>query len=286
MSVSQVNHTVRRFDSIDGYLRHVTKAHNPKGESCVSDPDWAGTASFDAAINLCRHGWNTVRPQVEAQLEPLREKLADVLDTAIIRIHDIVGGEPDIDRYLAGELECMWDDFHVEAPHNGKVFTVLISDAVNSTVDGPTLLRRGAAILALVEAFQILGYDLEIWMETSTHQTDTAVSALVRIHAAGEPLDINTIMFPLANPSWLRRFFFATCEGEPQPTRQALGVFPDGFGYGAAADLLCADMIPNLSFTLTKGGSTFDKRIDTDPVAWVLDTLKAQGVYTPVEGVE
>lgn len=269
------NHTVRRFDSIGAYLTHCTAAHNPEGESSTTGSKWHGTDSFDQAISLCRDGWHTVRPKVDAMLAPLRAKLADTFNVETVRIHDIVGSEPDIDRFLQGEVECMLEDFQTETLHGGKVFTVLVSDAVNSGVSGDTLLARGVTILALIEAFQILGYDLEVWIETSSAKGDTALSSVVCIHKAGETMDIDSVMFPLANPSWLRRFYFAAAEGEPSRLRTALGVYPEGHGYGSAKSNLTAETIPDLSFTIDKG----DTKMDADPMGWIVNTLTAQGVY-------
>lgn len=291
------NHLVRRYDSITEFVAAAThKRHKDMSSSCeeikgYGEGGWYGTKSFEEARELCLGGWDTARPKVDALLTPLREQMADILDTVPVRIHDMIGAEPDIDRYLSGEIDCMWDDFHVEMPKNGKVFTVLISDAVNSGVSGDTLLKRGTAILALVEAFQILGYDLELWIESSVKLWSKPApgspypgefSTLVRIHRAGDVLDINTLMFPLANPSWFRRFTFGHMEGENDAFRQAFRV-PGG--YGQAADLRCVDLMEP-SFVLTKGGEGHDRTMDNDPVAWVLKTLEAQGVYEPAEGRE
>lgn len=249
---------------------------------------WFGTDTFDEAIKLAAEGWSAERPKVDAILEPIREKLAEKLDYTFARGHDMVGCEPDIDRFLAGELECMWDDVPTEAPTKGRVFTLVINGTVNYTIKRETILARGAAIAALVEAFQMLNYDLSIYVENSVSAgygrskgaggKYNKHTILVQVHRAGDPLDINKVMFPIGNPAWLRRICFALQEQEPQFIRDRFG-FHQGGGYGMPVGPLCDEML-DASFVMSMNAHPSDQDI-TDPVGWVLEQLELQGVYTP-----
>lgn len=278
------NRIVKIFENIGDYLEYVNKGSDRTGRGASQRPDsedgWTGTKSFAAAVALQREGWHQSRPKVDALLEPLREKLADRLGIVSERSHDIIGYEPDIDRFLAGELECMFEDVFVEAPKMGKVHTLLISGVVNAYVTADELMKRGVAIVALVEAFQMVGTDLEIWLEDSYGSPDgkRTFTTLVRLHQAGQNLDIDQIMFPLAHPSWLRRFSFAACEANEQSVRKQFG-FYYGHGYGRAKDFLVNDIV-NPNFTMSKGGSMKNgHKLDSDPLGFILQTLKDQGVF-------
>lgn len=280
---------IRRFDSIAEMVRYVDeKRDRACSSSRVDESGHAGTRTFEEARDLALKGWSAERPKVDAILKPLRESLADKLSAVTVRQHDLVGYEPDIDRYVAGELECMWDDFVIEAPKQGNVYTVLVSGSVPSFTSGDEILRRGVAIVGLIEAFQMLGYDLEVWIENSVTSESTrhgsggdSWSSLCRVHKAGENMDVNAIMFPLANAAWQRRMSFGCREGEDAKTRQKFGITQGGT-YGYTADLLCADVIDGLSFTLTRGG-TQGTQMERDPLGFVLGMLAAQGVYEPAE---
>lgn len=280
---------IRRFDSIADMVRYADeKRDRGAASSQYDDSGHRGTATFDEARDLALKGWSAQRPAVDAMLKPLRESLAEKLSNVTVRMHDLVGYEPDIDRYVAGELECMWDDFTIEAPKQGNVYTVLVSGSVSAYTSGDEILRRGVAIVGLIEAFQLLGYDLEVWMENSVTSgsskhgtTGDQWSSLCRIHKAGENMDVNAIMFPLANAAWQRRMSFAVREAEDMATRQKFGITQGGT-YGYTADLLCVDLVENLSFTLTRGG-TQGEEMSRDPLAFILGMLAAQGVYEPAE---
>lgn len=280
-----MTHIVHKYDDIASFLAAVASRRDASGASSDFSYGFHLHESLEQAMSVCRDGWSTERPKVDAMLTPLREKLSDRIDIVSNRVHDLVGYEPDIDRFLDGEMECMWEDMMTEAPRTGNVYTLLLSGSVSSAVSVETVLKRGVAIIGLVEAFQMCGAELEIWVEnscTSGGYSEDSWSSLVRVCRAGENPDINTLMFPLGNPDWQRRFSFGLREGEPQDVRRKFG-FTRGGGYGSTADLLCVDIV-NPSFTLSKGGTATNTRLlDTDPVAWILATLEAQGVYTPAE---
>jgi hypothetical protein len=277
------NHIVHKYDDIPSFLTAVQSRRDPAGASGQNHGGFHFHESLEQALQMCRQGWHTERPKVDAILNPLRARLADRIDIVPERMHDLVGYEPDIDRYLDGEMECMWEDTMVEAPRMGKVYTLLLSGSVSAHVDTDTVIKRGVAIIGLVEAFQMCGAELEIWVENScTSGTGGQWSSLVRVCRAGENVDIDTLMFPLGNPDWQRRFSFAVREGESDAIRRQFGFTPSG-GYGSTADLLCTQIV-GPSFTLSKGGTataTSTTLLDSDPVAWILSTLEAQGVYEP-----
>lgn len=281
-------HHVRKYESVPDFINACEKRARKDGASWRGESSFCETKDFPAAISLAKGGWSAARPSVDVILEPLRERLAEVLDVTVEQWHDIIGSEPDIDRFVAGEFECMWDDIHIPTPTNGKVFTLLLSNAVNCNVSTKTILARGAAVAALIEAFQILGCELEIWIETSTESgygwggdsSAECYSTLVRAHAAGENLDINNLMFPVGHPSWLRRLWFAHCEGEPEAIVSKFG-FVRG-GYGHAFDEPQCDEMVGASIVLAMGANqNWD---DKDTVGWILRQLEMQGVWTPPEG--
>lgn len=289
-------HQVHKYDSVSEFVAACRKRALKGGASHTESKSFTETESFDAAARLAENGWSDVRPKVDAILEPLREKLAEVLDVTVERWHDIIGAEPDIDRFVAGEFECMWDEIHVPTPTNGKVFTLLLTNAVNCGVSTATILKRGAALAALVEAFQIMGCELEIWVETSVRdraggwygddgKPRQVYSTLVCVHRAGENLDVNNVMFPLGHPSWLRRLWFGFAEGADMTTRKHFG-FGTGFGgYGQAFDEATLDREVGASIVLAMGANQNWADGD-DTVEWILNQLKIQGVWSDNEDGE
>ncbi len=232
--------------------------------------------SLDEAVDLTVNGWHAVRQRVDGHLEPIREKLGKVLDQHTERYYDISGYEPCVDRYLAGEVDCMIDDLPIETPHDGKVFTIIVDNSMSWSNDVEDILKRGAAIIALVESFILLGYQLEVWVEATVKGDGQGyLSSLTKICDAGERLDIDTMMMPLGNPDYQRRVVWGTWEGCKEGPEFGFpgycGMHMNGIHFqervGASACLFLGDRLA-------------DKDMIKDPVGWVLGQLEDQGVYS------
>ncbi len=276
---------LREFESLSEMLEYSRKNRDTSASS--GEPRYPGyhlSNSYDEAFQQAWDGWSDVRPTVDKRVDAIRERLRDYITPHDVRIHDMVGYEPDIDRYVSGEIECMWDDFQVETPHAGRVFTVLLDNGLTCDQDAEEMLRRGASVVALIEAFQVFGFELEVWAETTVQSLDYRTpsknerhTTLVRLQRAGDRMDINSIMFPMANPDYHRRLVFGVQEGEP-------GEIRDAFGFGG---------IHGGDYGMPRQGCHFGKRIDAsieislerpdgrmvaDPVEFIVAQLKMQGV--------
>lgn len=267
-----------KYDSVRD-LADDAASNADKQHSSRWDEHYNLTKSFDEAYKLALHGWADIRPEVDAALVPLREKLGDRLDIQFERTIDMIGFEPDIDRYIAGELECMWDDLAVEAPKAGKVFTLLVDASMAWSNDAASIAQRGAVLCGLVEAFIIMGYQLEVWVESTVRPsgyTDSVradyLSRLVRVNSAGELLDIDNMMFAIGHPDFNRRLFWSA--GEKHDDSRKFGFYPGG-GYGLTRNGSHMFDHVGASFTVSLDGNT---AMTDDPEQWILDQLLMQGV--------
>ena len=275
---------LRRYNTWTEWVEKAATGFDPNGCSQTSGDRWAG-ASFKQAIDLARVGWREARDQVNVILDPIREHLAEVLDFTFERSVDTTGVEPDIDLYLAGELECMYDDMPVIAPHKGKAMTLIVDSCITGNVPSEEVFKRGAAIIALVETMTLCGFELEVWGDISVESwsNNKRWTALVRLHKAGDPLDMDQLCFGIGHPAQLRRLCFAHMEAEPAKIRKEFGFGePYGSGYGSPCGIHDTAELVDASFTVSWGNRQNQQMVD-DPVKWVLDQLEAQGVYTPPE---
>ena len=167
----------------------------------------------------------------------------------------------------------MWDDRVVAQPTKGNVVTLLVQATFTGANDPDAIKAQGAAIIALVEAMELGGFELDIWVENTTLQSrhDTEPSfhtVLTHAHRAGELFDINGFMFALGHPSWLRRIIFGAMEGYEKL---------EPYGYGQIVSSVAFDRVdPSMELKL---GDAWSREAQRDPFQWVLDQLIAQGVY-------
>jgi hypothetical protein len=276
---SDILHT---FDSIKEAVAYADQHRDKEnGSATKGTRKFCETGSFKEAAMLADEGWSAKRTAIDAVLVPLRERLSEMLDWVPERTLDMIGYEPDIDLFLDGELECMVEDMIVEAPKTGKVFTLLLNTTYPGFTDADDVLRRGAAVAGLVEAFQMLDLELEVWVENTVSSRDTNGkfwSMLTKVHNAGENLDVDAIAFPIAHPSWLRRIVFACKEGESAKVRDSFGFYQHG-GYGNCIGSVHAKRVDaSIMLSLDSRG-----KYDDDPVQWILEQLETLGVWEQAE---
>lgn len=276
------HYTLYLFDNLDDYVRDAQRTapefwgssgHEGKRQTW-SDRDFYATESYDEAVELAMNGWREPREQVEGFLAPIRQKVAETLSNHIVRVHDLTGYEPDIDRFIAGELECMWDDLMVEEPHNGKVFTLLVDASMTWNNHADDILRRGAALCGLVEAYNVLGFQLEVWVEQTVRSySDDYASFLTRVNNAGDPLDIDRLMFAIGHGDYNRRLGWRIGEGK-EVMRDKFG-FRQGHGYGTQRNGAHHAERVGAHSTVTLDGN----RTMLDGAEWVLQQLEEQGLW-------
>lgn len=277
---------VRKFDDWTDFVEAAVKNATPNGKARQGNTEWAG-ATFDEAVKLATEGWRTNIELVNVLLEAVRERLADVIDFSWERAVDMTGSEPDVDRYLAGELECMFDDTPTIAPHKGKALTMIVDCTITRKITAEEIFKRGAAIIALVQTMTMLGLELEIWVDMtvdSRQRRGKRMVTLVRVHKAGEPMDMDRVSYALGHPSMLRRLYFGVMEGEEKALKDDFGFYSGG-GYGTPCGIHDGAEIVDASFTVSWGNRTLNQIVKS-PVQWVLDQLALQGVYDPPDDAD
>lgn len=240
------------------------------------DKHYNMTEDFAEAYQLALHGWHDIRTTVDAHLEPLREQIGSVLGVDTVRVLDMVGVEPDIDRYLEGEIECMFEDMLVESPKTGKVFTLLVDASMTFDNEAQDIAKRGATLCALTEAFILLGFQLEVWVEVtqSGYDRDAGYATrLVRVQTAGDPIDVDAMMFAIGHPDFFRRILWA--QGEKYETMRNCFGYNDGY-YGLNREGVHMAERVGASLIVSLDGN---RELTQNPLKWILDQLEIQGIY-------
>jgi hypothetical protein len=230
---------VRTFNTLESLVeRAELDAPGTLGRSSRERGSWSGTQTFDEAVELSRTGYNEVRPEVDTCVNEVMTKLIDVELQTPIYLHDVNGPGFDIDRFCDGDPECFFDT--VEIPDDGnKVVVILIDCMYDSAVSHESIIRRGSAVTALIEVLTRVGYQCEVWTEATIYGGGSRGgkvfrhSLLTRVKEAGQELDVDRLMYPMAHPSFFRRIVFGAQEVETDTVRKATHCFIGG-GYGGS----------------------------------------------------
>lgn len=180
-------------------------------------------------------------------------------------------------HYLSGHPQpyvCLEDDDR-QAKGKGKVVRILVNIQASAMVDTETIERRGAAMLAAIDALEQSGRRVELTLVAAiVGKRGGRSEYYVTLKKAQQKLNLNSVAFAVAHPSMLRRFVFAAQEREDQAYRNRFGISLTG-GYGRPTNVESdhADIYLGRMF-----GSEVEFHSDKAASDWVAQTLEAQGV--------
>lgn len=277
-----INETKQRlevFDTFGEFIRLAEKNPKPQASDRRGDTKWSKTESLSEASSLAHNGWNEIRPQVDSVLNDLTDRLSERLSSYYVTEFATSGASVDMGRFITGEPECMVEWSPVPEASMGRVVKIVIAGTVSSDIAPELIIRRGIAVLSLVDTIHKMGVGIELWWDSSimgSDRTNKTHTTAVKLHDSSEPLDIDSVMFALAHPSMLRRLTFSVQEQSETADAQNVGC-----GYGRCADmgLPLVEDFDVIVERLQSGHGDIVK----DPMAWVMTTVQGLGLVE--EGV-
>lgn len=276
---------LRRFDSIHKFVNHACENPDKSAASHTGHRSWCGTASFEEAVEFAKFGgWEPdYAPTLRKGFDNLVPKLRQLVDHELERRMNTSGDEVNVGLFVEGEPDHMIDWVPNEDMVTKRAVCLIIGHSVSGGCSAKDIFVRGQAVIGLVRALALFGFELEIWSEETVSAfyggDDGAnkYATLVRLHAAGEIMDESAVEFAIGNPSWLRRLLFASQENESAEIRRTFGFGGEfGGGYGSITDIHFAEMV-NADLELNLGRTWFTNN-EEGPIVWIVEQLKLLGV--------
>ena len=178
--------------------------------------EWAGTDTFDEALNLLNHGWTEKAKELEDKLSRKLNKEA----SQVVRqksVYDIVGGNCSVPRYLQGVPNSMIRQ--VRTPVKQKVMTVNYNISFNCDVTAEEITNNAVECLAYVKQLEDAGTRVAlnvVWITKDFNDLTLVYS--VPVKKTSERFSLAKVAFCLCNPSMLRRIMFSCLERDPDAT--------------------------------------------------------------------
>jgi len=199
---------------------NVVTRHERHSRTTRSDSlRWTGTASFEDAVKLAREGWPEGRERIAKYSAQFAAMLGSRLRKPILS-HSVAGFAPDVGAFLCGEPENMFNRETRDDDAPGKILSLVVNGGASASISPETIMRRGAMIVALIDALENAGYSCNLtvaYVATEGHSGSGAHGAdLVQVKRAGEPVEIDRLAFIFAHPSMLRRIVFSAREQDAQ----------------------------------------------------------------------
>jgi len=283
---------VRTFESLSALLDHAKQPttfarERPSREDDPSAVTFTGTASWDEAMTLT-HRWDDGLAHLQRMSVAIKD--SDTATRTVLRKSVAPPGRVDIGGIAAGDPAAGYLQRR-KAPavqrRKGKVIRILFSTGASGGVKADTILRRGAAVLALVDMLEARGFRCEITgcAPTVAARTGRSRSLGTRVleyrwtvKRADQRVPLSALAFAMAHPSMHRRVIFACREVEP-PTIRAQWGFERNIG-GSTDSLIAAEV--------KAGGGIYlptMRAYDSSHVAFADDEAARQWVKAEVERI-
>lgn len=278
-----VGQLVHRWESWAEFVADVADTTDNGRGRCSSKDGTAyfcgGTESLDQALQLARDGWSEHRGDVMDLADRIRHEpsVAALLDQYVMTpstVHSVSGAFPDVAAFLAGEPDNMVTFAEVEQPRAGKVVTIHVDMITGGSTDPDLLVKRGAVVVALIELLETMGFACDVWLESTNAggkigAAVRSITDLIHVKTAGEPLDVDSLMYAIGHPSTFRRLLFRWWEGESATVRSSFG-FMSGGGYGSCGR---AQMAEELGATVTLTQASHHNPETLNPENWVKEIV-------------
>jgi len=236
-----------QFDGLVDLRDYISKPceYDGKAGQASSSSRRSASSSWDLGL-----GWNGTLKMMGEGWSQGAQIIADVgkryeseIVPGVVRqwepVHDVTGVMVDVGRYVEGIPECMMEYIPADVQGQRHVHLMVSNDAPGD-IESQVMVRRAAAILAIIEALRASGClcTLDSVVVTRAFNANAGGPPYVlrmqtTLAEPGRPLDMDAIAFGCAHPAFLRRGYFAFAEHQESHWRRLAGV---GHGYGAPSD--------------------------------------------------
>lgn len=229
---------VEHFKSISEMMDILDKRPNNEimknqhSSSQKGDRRWYGTDSYEEASQLMRTGYTEILPQVKEGLSKSAKIVSKSFSpTDLRRPKNLpVGFIPHIPNAILNLPNSMIDI--KLSPQKRKTLSIIYVMAGHCGCDAEMWIKAGIAMLTAIKIIERRGISVKI--DTSFYcgsEHGEIVMGSVCVKHFGQPLDIQKLCFPIANPSMFRRIGFKFLETTP-----ILRIQEFAYGYGRGFD--------------------------------------------------
>lgn len=214
-----------------------------KNSSRDNDKEFTGTKNWNEAMNLYRYGYVDILPEIKKGTAQVGKSYTALPRNKIV--NDVVGYVPHVPNSILNLPNSMIATKKV--PQKVKAISITYAITANCSEDAKNFIKAGIAILSAINMLELSGIRVNLnvcFYFASVMHNDKSEQAFgtIKLKDYREHLDMQKLCFPLAHPSFFRRFGFRwleTCEGLTNKDW--------AFGYGSQLDAITPEIEACLS---------------------------------------
>lgn len=215
---------VKKFDSLSEYSRYLTKPvsalfqmYGHEG-SRTGDKGFTKTESWEEAEQLLKFGDKENLAKLQTMI--VKQRLKGSGETKKVETYrSFAGYAPHVPSYVAGSPLNMLRKRKVKTS-NRKIVNIIYSPVAHGGIDANDLLEASLAVMNFVSSLEKQGYKVNLFTIITSRKRYQTVSQIVKIKSSDDYTNLAKIVYPMVNPSFLRRHFFRFMEVTEEVTER------------------------------------------------------------------
>lgn len=235
---------IKEFESIHQFYRYL--CDTPFNEvfrwtdhhSVTQGYAFAGTKSFDEAVELLKNGWTDMSTSLTHKLKVATKAS---IQTKPRNVLSVSGYQPVVPLYLAGVPTNMISKQMV--PVKSKVVSVTKLINYHCGISTSVIEEESIKALQVVKQLEAQGYRVNLSVAMGSSADGKSIICKVKIKRAGEKLNVSKLAFPMVHPSMLRRLMLRYIEVCPDATKGYVGSYGMPCGFDMMKEVFPDDVV-------------------------------------------
>lgn len=215
---------VKKFDSLSEYSRYLTKPVSALFQmygheaSRTGGKSFTNTESWEEAEQLLKFGDKENLAKLQTKM--IKRGLKGSGETKKVETYrSFAGYAPHVPSYVAGSPLNMLRKREVKT-YNRKIVNIMYSPVAHGGIDADDLLEASLAVMNFVSSLEKQGYKVNLYTIITTRKRNQTVSQIVKIKSSDDYTNLAKVVYPMVNPSFLRRHFFRFMEVTEEVTER------------------------------------------------------------------
>ncbi len=203
------------FNNINEFEKFINDPKNKKPErdnSSETGSSWfTGTESYEQASEFLKYGdADTYKYIKQKQRELKIDKLMGNMINKPKPFNNVVGFQPNVPLYLNGVPTNMIDNKKNKT--DLKIINIFLDVCASARVGADEIKDAGTMYATVIDMLEKSGYRTNLYVGDVSMLGSEKIMYALRIKTDREPLNLEKMSFPIANPSMLRRIGFKYME--------------------------------------------------------------------------
>lgn len=216
----------KKYNSVLEFYNEIKDKETQYGfeEKSKNNSSSKGTKSWEEACEFLLYGDFEKLDKINKAIKSVQKVKGTGESIKPKRVQDVAGFQPCVPTAILGLPRNMYRNQQTRV-QNTKVLNVLIASSFSWYVSVDDVVKKAAEYVSEIYNLEKQGYRVNLYVAIGAIKIQK-IGMLVKIKDSNQYMNLSKIVYPLVNPSFLRRHYFRWAE----VTEGVCTIFADGYG--------------------------------------------------------